>query len=120
MAIVLPWPHKNLTPNAKRRLHWSKYQPHTKRARNDAFLLTKGWIARHPDARVDPDNSLALRVSFYPPDRRRRDHDGMIGTIKAAMDGISSALGVDDNQFRISYHFHEPEAPGRVEVEILA
>lgn len=120
MAIILPWPHKNLTPNAKRRLHWSKYQPHTKRARNDAYLLTKGWLAGHPDVRIDPDKPLALRVSFFPPDRRRRDRDNVEGSMKAYFDGIAWALGIDDNLFRISYDHRGPGIPGRVEVEILA
>lgn len=69
---------------------------------------------------VIPEQSLSLRVTFYPPDRRHRDDDGMIGAFKHYRDGIADGLGIDDRHFRPEYVIAEPQAPGRVEVEILA
>ena len=107
-TIVLPWPPKELTPNFKRRKHWSAYQPAAKRYRADCYWLTKAEKAR----------GVILSVTFYPPDRRKRDDDGMIGSFKAGRDGVADALGCDDHHFRPSYHFAEPRKGGAVEVEI--
>lgn len=66
----------------------------------------------------DAEGSIALTITFVPPDRRQRDHDNMIASTKALQDGIADALGVNDRRFRASYVFAEPEKPGRVEVAI--
>lgn len=108
-TLSLPWPPKELSPNAKRRKHWRVYQPFAKRYRADCFWLTKAARIR---------GSAILSVTFYPPDRRKRDDDGMIGAFKAGRDGIADALGCDDHAFRPSYHFADPVKGGRVVVEI--
>ena len=46
-----------------------------------------------------PEGRLHLWIDFYPPDRRRRDDDGLLASMKAARDGIADALGVDDSRF---------------------
>lgn len=38
-------------------------------------------------------------MDFYPPDKRRRDDDGLLSSMKAARDGIADALGIDDHRF---------------------
>lgn len=116
--ITLPWPHPKTFPNAKRRLHWSRYQPHCNRARNDARMVMRGHL--NATGYVQHDGGpIALRVTFQPPNRIRRDDDGMIGAFKHYRDGIADALGVDDQLFRPEYHFAEPEKPGCVVVEVL-
>ena len=121
MIIVLPWPDKRLSPNAKRRTHWRVYQPVTKKAREDAATATleaaKGriGIVRWELGEKGP---IPITVRFYPPDFRHRDDDGMIGSFKAARDGIADALQVSDRRFRPHYIFEEPEKPGRVEIVI--
>lgn len=119
MIVTLPWPDKRLTPNAKRRTHWSVYRPAIKAARELAWGAATSVLphdARH--ALHVSAGKIALSVTFYPPDARRRDDDGMIGAFKHYRDGIADALGLDDHRFRPEYHFAEPEKPGRVEVEI--
>ncbi|AJA07435.1 hypothetical protein SKP52_02500 [Sphingopyxis fribergensis] len=117
--MTLPWPHPMTFPNAKRRLHWSKYQPHCNRARGEARLVTRGWMNANPAQRPDANAPLSLRVTFQPPNRIRRDDDGMIGAFKHLRDGIADALGMDDRLFRPEYHFAEPLKPGAVIVEII-
>ena len=120
MRVVLPWPDKRLTPNAKRRKHWRAYQPFAKADREIGQVLTcvalplsaKKIIAGQP-------GKIPMLVTFYPPDRRRRDDDGMISAFKHLRDGVADALGVDDHRFRPTYHFAEPEKPGRVEVRFV-
>jgi len=57
-------------------------------------------------------------MRFYAPDKRRRDDDNIIASMKAARDGIADAFGIDDHRFAVTYKFCEPEKPGRVEVLI--
>lgn len=120
MRIVLPWPHKSLTPNAKRRAAgWWVYQPHAKADRqrgNDETLAQLSHGLRDVRHALKGTGKIALSITFYPPDRRKRDDDGAISAFKHMRDGICDALNVDDSRFRPSYSFEEPEKPGRVEV----
>jgi crossover junction endodeoxyribonuclease RusA len=45
---------------------------------------------------------MDVALTFMPPDRRRRDLDGMLGAFKAGLDSLSDVLGVDDSNFRLS------------------
>lgn len=92
--LVLPWPDRKLHPNA--RVHWAVKATATKRARNTACLLAleAGWKALPL-----PEGRLHLWMDFYPPDKRRRDDDGLLAAMKAARDGIADALGIDDRRF---------------------
>lgn len=42
-------------------------------------------------------DSLTVEITFCPPDKRRRDVDNMLASIKSGLDGISDATGVDDS-----------------------
>lgn len=119
LRVVLPWPDKRLTPNAKRRKHWSSYRVAGNDDREKARLLTfsamskAGYFQR--DFPLEPDR-IPLTIRFIPPDRRHRDDDSMIGAFKHMRDGIALALKVNDRRFQPTYEFGEPEKPGRVEV----
>lgn len=113
--IELPWPPKELTPNFKRRHHWRTYQRPTKLYREACYVLTKAAGLRAPKG-----GRVNLTIAFYPPDRRRRDDDGMIGAFKAGRDGMADALGTDDHNFRASYAFGEPVKGGKVVVTLEA
>jgi crossover junction endodeoxyribonuclease RusA len=108
LTIELPWPPKQLMPNFKRRKHWSVYRPFIAKYREDCAWLVKLSRVR----------GTLLTVTFCPPDRRRRDDDGMIGAFKAGRDGVADALGCDDHLFRPSYHFGDVVKGGAVLVEI--
>lgn len=117
MKITLPWPDKRLLPNA--RVHWAVKAPVTKRARHDACYATyeaAGAGIRELRNWATKADKVALEVRFYPPDRRRRDDDGMVASFKASRDGIADALGLDDHKFRPHYYFEDAEKPGRIEV----
>lgn len=115
--IVLPWPDKRLSPNA--RLHWKAKIGPRQDARRRAGWLTVTAKDFHSIKALARNNEgpIAVKITFYPPDHRLRDDDNMIGSFKAWRDGIADALGVDDRRFRPHYFFAEPEKPGRVEVE---
>lgn len=111
-GVVLPWPPKQLTPNFKRRKHWSVYRPHEKAYRHACWALAKEAKL----AVAAGDVPVLIEVTFYPPDHRKRDDDGMIGAFKNGRDGLADALGIDDNLFRPTYRIAEPVKGGRVVV----
>lgn len=116
--IVLPWPDKRLSPNA--RLHWrSKVGPKQSAKRIAAWTTTAtpGFYETRAALRQD-ESRTPIKVTFYPPDARRRDDDNMVGSFKTARDGIADAFGIDDRRFQPEYHFAAPQKPGRVVVEI--
>ncbi len=116
MIVTLAWPDKRLSPNA--RTHWrAKVGPKqsAKIAAGWATVAAKGYHSVK-DSLAASEGPVAVQVTFYPPDARHRDDDNMIGSFKAARDGIADALGIDDRRFRPSYVIAEPAKPGRVEV----
>ena len=106
--VELPWPAPILFPNAKKRHHWSKVGKAAKLARNYAWAIAQQAKAK----------GRILEVQFYPPDRRNRDDDGMIGAFKHYRDGIADATGIDDRHFRPKYAFFEPVAGGKIVVTV--
>ena len=119
MRIVLPWPDKRLSPNA--RLHWKPKSAGVKKARWDAAyaaLEAAGGALSEFRRTWAEQTRIPVRFRFYAPDRRARDDDKVIACMKAARDGIADALGVNDRRFQSTYEFAEPEKPGRVEIEV--
>lgn len=116
VRIALPWPDRALHPNA--RSHWRTVASAKKKARADAYILAIDAGAR--SARVDKESRLALQLDFRPPNRCRRDLDGCVSSMKAALDGIADALGIDDARFfEQSAEMLEPVKGGCVIVTIL-
>lgn len=95
MELALPWPSKDLSPNA--RVHWRKRA----KAAADARALAKlaAWASGWLPASVPTDGRLHLWIDFYPPTRRLPDDDNMLARCKPYRDGIADALGIDDKRF---------------------
>lgn len=112
-VVRLPWPEPALWQN--RRVHWRVRAKATKAARMSAW-----GIACDEGLFTSGIKSPRLVFSFYPPDRRKRDLQNMPATMKAAIDGIADALGVDDHGFKVAWPeaFGEPRPGGLVVVEI--
>lgn len=110
--ILLPWPPSSLSGHAKG--NWHGKSSVTAKHRSWARAATLEAKAKAP-----ADGDILIAIHFYPPDWRG-DRVNFPIRMKPFFDGIADALGVNDSRFLPSYHFHEPEAPGRVEVEILA
>lgn len=110
--IVLPWPPSALSSNA--RGHWAKKARATAKYRDDARLCTLATKPRVPDG-----DEIALTIRFVPP-HNRFDRVNYPAMIKAGLDGIADALGVNDRRFLPVFAFAAPEKPGRVEVTVGA
>lgn len=109
--ILLPWPPRVVHPN--HRGHWSPKARATKRMRQDA-----AWAAKSSGLTA-PDGPLHVALTFYPPDKRRRDLDGCISACKAYLDGLADALGVDDSRFTLSARIASVCAhEGEVKIEV--
>ncbi len=110
-VIDLPWPVKDLHPNA--RPHWSVKARATKKARSDAYFAARAsgasWMAA---------DAISVAVVFSPPDKRLRDQDGMLSSVKAYLDGIADAIGVDDQKWELSIRKDEPVKNGNVRITI--
>lgn len=110
-SIHLPWPDRRLHPNA--RVHWGEKARVTKRARLDA-----AWEARISGVLPIPDAPLVVTAIFFPPDNRARDVDGMLASIKPALDGIADAIGVDDSRWSLALRREKSCPPGAVHIQI--
>lgn len=111
-TITLPWPSADLSPNARK--HYMRHSSAKKRAKRDGFFAAKASKV-YPA----PDGRISIELHFWPPVERRRDEDNLIARMKAPLDGIAAALGVDDSRFKIrEVHIHRAQAPGRVEVRL--
>jgi len=112
MNFTLPWPPKELSPNA--RLHWSKKSKAAKVYRNACYMLA---IQGGAKTGVPWDGDIHCWIDFFPPDRRHRDDDNMIASFKAGRDGLAQALGVDDKRFRI-HPYVKDEIGGMIKVRL--
>lgn len=113
LTITLPWPPSALSPNA-RHTHWSQLAKAKRRYRAACHLEALAGHCR----RMAADTRLHLHLTFVPPDRRRRDLDNLIASMKAGLDGIADALGVDDSRWRLTCAVDERAIGGMVRVAI--
>ena len=109
--ISLPWPSRDLHPNA--RVHWGQRARAAKKARTDGAMATRAAGVRQIDA-----DRLKVTATFCPPDRRARDEDGMLSSVKSYFDGIADVIGVDDSRWSIHVRRDEPVKHGAVNIEI--
>ena len=108
LELVLPWPSKDLSPNA--RVHWRVKAKATKAARQAAVLLA--FEAGMRDAWL-PEGRLDLWFDFYQaPGKKLPDDDNMLGRCKAYRDGIAQVLGIDDKRFISHPMVHEERREG--------
>lgn len=113
IRIELPWPGRPLWANHRGSLREKITAP--KAARREAWGLAleaglRGGMMKRP----------FLRFQFHPPTARLPDLQNMPHTQKAAIDGISDALGMDDKHFLCVWPmaFAEPVKGGKVVVTI--
>lgn len=113
--ITLDWPPRELHPNA--RPHFHAKAKAAKAYREAAYWLAfshpqRAYISNLADVQGD---TLAVEIEFHPPDKRKRDLDGMLSSVKSALDGISDAFCLNDYALNpITIERCEPVKGGRV------
>jgi crossover junction endodeoxyribonuclease RusA len=112
VRVSLPWPPRDLHPNARPN-RW------TLAKRKKAYRIGCAWEAKAAGVtQLGGVSALAVAITFLPPDNRRRDLDGMLSAIKSGLDGLSDVVGVDDSRWEISIKRGEPVKLGRVIIEL--
>lgn len=105
MILTLPWPTKALSPNA--RVHWAVLAKAKK-----GYRFACAMTARQQGAVKMNAERLKVHLRFLPPDRRARDLDNCIASMKSGLDGLADVLGVDDSRWTLSAEI--PVAGGEV------
>lgn len=108
--LILPWPPKELSPNA--RMHWGALAKAKK-----AFRARCARAAREQGARSIKADKLHLSLTFYAPTRRAYDLDNALARMKSGLDGLADVLGVDDKHWSLSIERAEIVG-GYVQVEV--
>lgn len=115
MKVTLPWPDSALLPNRRHGKHWTSTHKAKTAAREAAMAEAMVSVRRH--GFIAPDGDLSVSIVLYPPDRRRRDIDGTLSSLKHCLDGIAQAIQVDDSRFNpITLERREVVKGGRVEI----
>lgn len=111
-TVELPWPSSQLSPNA--RGHWTRLAQAKKayRARCRAIAGVAAPILSEALQRL-PER-LDVAITFVPPDRRARDLDNLLASMKSGLDGLADALGVDDSRWRLQIEMAGETTPGGI------
>lgn len=115
ISFSFPWPHKDLSPNA--RIHWAKLA-----SRKKAYRTGCGWEAAQAFSAAGKPvgRGITAKITFHPPCKRRRDLDNALASIKAGLDGVADVIGVDDSKWALAIEWGDPVAHGRVQIELTA
>ena len=115
MIITLPWPDRHLSPNA--RLTWRSKMIYTAMARDIGFSAARQVFT--PGESAPLTGELRVTYHIYPPNKHSRDEDNLLSNLKGVLDGVAKGLEIDDKEFHGAVCvWHEPEPPGRIEMEI--
>ena len=120
MNVILPWPDRRLSPNA--RTHFREKARLVRLDRQAAYALTLANLPTEgATALLQGSGPVTLSITFHPPDRRARDLDNMLSASKALLDGVADALRVDDCRFELHLRRGDPMPKfGAVHVAISA
>jgi hypothetical protein len=99
IRITLPFPAPSLMPNRASGKHWTT----TREAKNDAFtmalLMTGAAVRSHIGDWFPLTGQVPLKITFAMPDKRGRDLDNLLAASKHSIDGIATALTINDKCF---------------------
>lgn len=93
LAITLSLPPCELSPNA--RPHWTAKARAAKRYRQIAWLSALAVRLNHPM------QAARITTKFYFADRRQRDPDNLLASLKPAFDGLGDARVVTNDRRRL-------------------
>lgn len=96
MKVEFDFPPAILFPNRSKGKHWGVMHKSKTEYREACYWLTKQQAGGWKHAGGD----LHLTVTFMMPDKRHRDADNCLAAVKAGLDGMADALGVNDRHFQ--------------------
>ena len=112
-TITLPWPSRMLSSNTRANPFAVAAAVRVARRAAWALCLDAGIKRKKLTNPV-------LRFTFRPPDNRRRDVHNMPHAMKAYIDGVQDATGINDALFRCDFpmKFADVVKGGRIVIEI--
>ncbi len=125
IKLVFPWFNPVLNPNVKK-FYMVKAKAQ-KSQKNEWYFLTKKQLPIVPEMATVKKNltvqktaeGIELSITYYPPDKKRRDKDNCKAAIKGGLDGLALAIGIDDRYFSYGYERNgEVREGGEIEIEI--
>jgi crossover junction endodeoxyribonuclease RusA len=106
ILVETGWPAKPLSPNA--RPHHLAKASAKKKAFNEAWGATQEVKGR--DWKAPQDGRFNITIEAFPAVWRGRDDDNLVSSVKAHLDGIAKALGVNDSRFNAPViDWHTPQ-----------
>lgn len=105
--LEMPWPSKQLSPNARQ--HWSAAAKAKKAFRTRCRVLAE---AQALGMVKNASGDVLVALTFFPPDRRARDLDNLLASMKAGLDGLADAMGIDDSRWRLAIEKSDTTVPG--------
>jgi len=109
IRLVVPWPPKELSPNA--RVHWRKKVPIKNKFKDACF-----YQAQQTNL-PDHGGNIAVYISAFPKSNRH-DLDNIAASLKYGLDAIAEAWEINDKRFRpitVDFGGIEKKSP-RVEI----
>jgi crossover junction endodeoxyribonuclease RusA len=115
LTVELDFPAPELFPNRSKGRHWTALYSLKIAARDAAHWQT---MACKPLPKFT-GKELMLTITFEMPDKRHRDTDNCLAAAKSALDGVASALAVDDRRFNpLKIYRKHGKPPGKMIVQI--
>jgi len=96
MILEFAAPDKKLKPNNKNGRHYL----YSKAEKDKAYALARVLTFNALKANFEPFTLTdTLKITFVQPTKRNHDLDNSLASSKAHIDGMCSALGIDDGVF---------------------
>lgn len=99
ISITLPFPAPELFPNRSKGRHWGSLSAIRAAALSAGYTLTYQAISKHKGPWPDLTKDVPVTLTFFQPDKRARDADNMLSAAKHLLDGVATALTVNDRRF---------------------
>lgn len=116
IEFTLPWPPKELSPNA--RMHWATLARWKKKYRHACGMTALEQLGQAGKLSLLETDNLTLTMVFYPPQRREYDRDNLSARMKSGLDGLCDTLKIDDKLFKTVSVTVSPDIGGFVKIFI--
>ena len=90
---------------ANARVHWARRARRAREQRRVARMSLRAALAAHGQP------SLPATITLTRLASRKLDSDNLASALKAVRDGVADALGIDDGDERLAWHYAQDKAP---------
>ena len=112
LHLMFPFPDAILNPN--KIAHWTKKASAKKTSKTAGY-----YLAKEKAVILDSEKRYIVKLVFCPPDNRKRDLDNLLASMKSALDGMCSGLGIDDSMIKPDPDWGPVTEGGKVEITIM-